>query len=317
MWNDYFSVLCDHPADPMSGPLKCWVSAQRRNKKRLTAEEREALESIPGWVWKTRKIKNRYSWDEQLAALREYVAANNALPKKSHERLGLWINSQRMHKNKLTDDKKASLEAIPGWLWKAHEVEDNSSWDERLLDLIIYVGFHNKLPDHTNKQLSTWVMNQRRCKNKLTAEKQAALEAVPGWAWNMRKAENKCSWEENFNALRDYVSEHKALPTRNHTHLSTWVYNQRRRKNKLTPGKKAALEAVSGWKWKMHEIRNKYSWEEQLIALHDYVSEHGAMPKQCHTRLGAWISSQRQQYKKHKLSAAQINSLQSVPLWHW
>jgi hypothetical protein len=244
MWNDYFSALCDLPTDLMSGPLKRWVNTQRRNKKRLTIEEREALESIPGWKW-------RPTWDEQLSALREYVVVNNGLPKKTHERLGTWISNQRAHKNNLTVEKKAALEAVPGWVWKTHEVKNKYSWDEQLAALYEYVATNNKLPKQSHEHLGSWINTQRMNKDRLTADKQAALEEIPGWVWKMR------------------------------------------------------------------EIKNRYSWGEQLAALREYVAANNELPKQSHARLGVWISTQRCNYKKQKLSAERIEALQSIPSWCW
>jgi uncharacterized protein involved in tolerance to divalent cations len=212
----------------------------QRHSKRLTAEKRTALEAVPGWSWKTREIRNKYSWEEQLAALREYVMVHKVLPRSYHERLGRWINCQRHKKNKLTAEKRAALEAIPGWIWKYIY-----SWEERLAALREYVMVHKMLPRYRHEHLGLWVSNQRQNKNKLSAEKRAALEAVPGWVWKY-----KYSWEERLAALREYVMAHKALPRTSHEHLGRWIKCQRRNKNRLTADKRAALEAIPGWAWK-------------------------------------------------------------------
>jgi hypothetical protein len=178
MWNDYFSALCDHPTDLTSSPLKRWVITQRRNKNNLTIEKREALESIPGWKWFP-------TWDEQLAALREYVAANNKLPKRSHTRLGIWINTQRKRKDGLTAEKQAALEAIPGWVWKTREFKNRYSWEEQLAALHEHAATNNALPKRSHERLGMWISTQRTQykKQKLSAERIEALQSIPVWSW--------------------------------------------------------------------------------------------------------------------------------------
>jgi hypothetical protein len=260
MWNNYFSALCDHLPNLTSGPLKRWAITQCRNKKRLTAEEQEALESIPGWKW-------RLTWDEQLAALREYVAEHNELPKRPHTGLGKWISNQRTNKNSLTSEKKAALEAIPGWVWKHHEVKNKHSWDEQLAALHEYVTANNKLPKTSHERLGKWISTQRTNKDRLTADKKAALEAISGWVWKTFEVKNKYSWDEQLSALREYVAAYNTLPKWSHERLGTWIRHQRVRKDVLIADKRAALEAISGWVWKTYEVKNKYSWDEQLAAL--------------------------------------------------
>jgi CRISPR/Cas system CMR subunit Cmr6 (Cas7 group RAMP superfamily) len=322
-WDEQLATLREYVATNNKLPkttherLGVWISTQRVRKDNLTADKQAALEAIPGWVWKMREIKNKHSWDEQLAALREYVAAHNELPKQSHERLGSWISNQRTNKNKLTADKQAVLEAIPGWVWKTHEVTNMYSWDEQLATLREYVATNNKLPKTTHERLGAWISTQRHNKNKLTADKQAALEAVPGWVWKRREIRNRYSWKKQLAALHEYVATNNELPKKSHGRLGVWICTQRINKDRLTYEKKAALEATPGWVWNMREIKNRYSWEEQLASLHEYVAINHELPKHSHGRLGAWISTQRKQYRKQKLSAARIDLLHSIPTWRW
>jgi uncharacterized membrane protein len=291
-----------------------WVGQQRSNKNKLTAVKRAALESIPGWVW-TAEGRNEFSWDEQLAALREYVVAHNELPKTSHEHLGVWIKKQRSNKS-LSAKKKAALEAIPGWAWKTREVKNKYSWEEQLAALREYVAAHDELPKSSHERLGNWITTQRKNKS-IAAERKTVLEAIPGWVWKSHKVKNRFSWEEQLAALREHVRTHGRFPKRRHERLGLWVYTQRKNKNALTAEKQAALEAIPGWVWTKHFFINKYTWEEQLAALREYAVVHNALPRQVHRRLGAWMGTQRQNYKKHKLSVERVNALQSVPLWKW
>jgi hypothetical protein len=179
------------------------------------------------------------------------------------------------------------------------------------------VAANNELPKQSHERLGSWINTQRVCKDKLTADKQAALEAIPGWVWKTFEVKNKFSWDEQLSALHKYVAECNELPKTTHGRLGTWIHHQRVRKDGLTAEKKAALEAIPGWVWKTREVKNKYSWDEQLAALHEYVAANNELPKWSHERLGVWIGTQRRQYKKQKLSAERIEALQSTPLWCW
>ena len=75
---------------------------------------------------------------------------------------------------------------------------DDAEWREKLAALHAYVGAHGRLPPQGDaSSLGTWVNTQRKAKkamdagkkgrNKMTPERAAALDAVPGWAWEVRK----------------------------------------------------------------------------------------------------------------------------------
>jgi hypothetical protein len=176
---------------------------------------------------------------------------------------------------------------------------------------------NNGLPKQGHERLGRWIQTQRLNKDKLAAEKKAALEAISGWVWKRFEVKNKYSWDEQHAALREYVAKHNELPKTTHERFGAWIRHQRARKDGLTAKKQAALEAIPGWVWKMREVKNKYSWDAQLAALRKHVAAKNRLPKQAHESLGQWVSTQRQQYRKQKLSAARIDGLQSVPLWHW
>jgi uncharacterized membrane protein len=307
MWNEYFSALCDSLLDCTCEPLRQWARAQRRNKNRLTAEQQEALESIPGWKW-------CYTWDEQLEDLRKYVAAHNKLPKQRHDPLGIWVHTQRTNKDKLTAEKKAALGAVPGWVWKTREIKNKYTWDEQLAALHEYVDANNEMPSTSHERLGTWISTQRKSQGMLTPEKKAALEAIPGWVWKMRDVKNKYSWDEQLEALREYVATNSELPKTTHERLGNWIYHQRVSQYKLSSKKQAALEAIPGWIWKTREIKNKYSWEEQFAALREYVVAHNELPKTTHERLGMWIMTQR---RNKSLTAEKKAALESIPGWDW
>ena len=69
------------------------------------------------------------AWQQKLAALRAFVAAHGHLPTMGHPSgLGKWAGKQREakwaaggraapHFHKMTPERVAALEAVPGWRW--------------------------------------------------------------------------------------------------------------------------------------------------------------------------------------------------------
>jgi hypothetical protein len=86
-----------------------------------------ALQGVPGWSWAPRAA----TWGEALAELEGHVAAHGQLPPKRHPSgIGNWIADQRSAKaatdrgdrsrgKRVTPERVAALEAVPGWTWDA------------------------------------------------------------------------------------------------------------------------------------------------------------------------------------------------------
>ena len=149
---------------------------------------------------------NEAAWQQRLAALRAHVAAHGRLPPRG-DALGLggWVGDQRRTKKAMDAGRKskhgtmtparaAALETIPGWAW---DVGVEARWLEKLAALRAFVATHGRLPPKFHPSgLGKWVGKQREAKNaawtaahyKMTPERAAALEAVPGWRWDVRRA---------------------------------------------------------------------------------------------------------------------------------
>jgi hypothetical protein len=167
--------------------LRQWVAVQRTQKDKLSPERFTRLEVLPGWLW---DIKGS-QWDDGFVQL-EAFAQKHGHSRVAHSyttedeyRLGHWVASQRRKKNKLSDEKTAKLESLAGWAWSALEAK----WDEGFGNLAEFVEKHGQAkvtqshitPD--GYALGSWVSTQRMKKKKLSAERIARLEALPGWVW--------------------------------------------------------------------------------------------------------------------------------------
>ena len=287
------AFVAAHGRLPLRGDaagLGAWVNTQRNAKKatdagrkcehKMTPARAAALEAVPGWAW---EVDAETAWQERLDALHAYIGAHGRLPLKSHPSgLGVWVNSQRQAKkatdagrkcrNKMTQERGAALESVPGWAWDEHA----AAWQERLVALRAHVAAHGRLPPHRDASgLGVWVNSQRTAKKaaeagrslrqRMTPQRAAALEGVPGWAWEV---DAEAAWEDKLAALRAYVAAHRRLPLWDDpSGLGAWVKSQLEGKkamdlNKtgealrgMTPARVAALEAVPGWAWAAYQKR--------------------------------------------------------------
>jgi hypothetical protein len=142
----------------------------------------------------------------------------------------------------------------------------DAAWQQKLDARRAHAAAYGWLPLPSDASgLGAWVSSQskkaaeagRPLGKRITPLRVAALEGVPGWAWEVNL---EAIWEEKLNALRVYVGVHRRLPPqRDSSGLSKWLHNQRQAKKapamgrkykcKMTPARAAALEAVPGWTW--------------------------------------------------------------------
>jgi hypothetical protein len=163
---------------------------------------------------------------------------------------------------KLSAERVALLEALPGWVWSVNA----AAWADGLSYLELFISLHTSLPTLSESVLGfpvgSWVKTQRRTfsAGTLPAERVALLEAVPGWAWNARDA----TWAEALRQLVNFRAEYGHLnvpsqyvsPSRQGVHmnvqLGTWVRYQKYSylKGHISEQHKADLNAIAGWEWR-------------------------------------------------------------------
>ena len=286
-------------------------------RHRLSEDRKARLENLPGWAWVPR---DEY-WEEGFAALQVYVdrEGNAQVPTEHMEGgypLGAWVSKQRGDKDS-SATRKSRLESLPGWAWNAMEAR----WEKAFVLLHQYVARegHARVPaSHVEDglKLGNWLGTQRSNRGKLSGNRQARLEGLPGWTWNL----NEADWEKGFAALQKYFArEGHTRVSQKHIEdgfkLGQWVSNQRSRKSALTNEQIERLESVR-WVW---NGRNAL-WEDCLEALKRYVAREGHCRVPYDHRedgigLGTWVRHQRGDERNH--SPERAAKLEELPGWEW
>lgn len=333
--------------------LGAWVIHQRHKyrKGRLSREQEETLEQVPGWVWSTRKDSRGYvseAWLKGLVRLGDYVEREGharvpqAYLTKDGYKLGTWVRDQRYQhkKGKLSSHEEEALTQLPGWVWDGRKRRDRGmsrGWLKSLERLREYVGRAGSvLVPYTyvtedGYKLGTWVRVQRYQHNKgrLLREQEEALEQLPGWVWSSQRrgGQSATRWFEAFDSLREYVKRegHARVPsnyvTKDNHKLRAWVNRQRvaYRQRKLNHEQQEVLEDLVGWVWNARDAR----WPEAFRRLREFVEHqgHASVPSNYVTddghKLGKWVIKQRHAYRYGKLSAERQKALGRVPGWRW
>lgn len=310
------------PRDFLEGGINLgnWVAEQRGSRSTMTDERRQRLETLPGWSWNAVEE----SWMQHLALLRAYAdrEGNTNVPVDCVEdglKLGQWTRLRRREHNKLSPERQALLESIPGWFWGS---KGDYVWNQKfeMLRRFVEREGHAQVPGgyvESGIKLGSWVREQRAERDNLPTERTTKLESLPGWSWGL----NDDLWFEKYEMVKRFAERegHSRVPQSHKEDgvaLGSWVTVQRGIRNTMSRERRALFEHLPGWSWEPHEDR----WHRTYKLVQQFGDREG------HTRVpdryiedgvnvGSWVLTQRM--SRDKLSAERKQLLESLPGWVW
>jgi hypothetical protein len=237
--------------------LGTWVSQQRHRIEALPFDKRQRLESIRGWSWDARLDK----WEVTFQQLREFSQTNghcrvpDGVVTRLGGRLNLWIQNRRTEREAMSEDRRRRLEGLVGWSWDAKE----DAWEQsfqRLKEFSDLEG-HCLVPaDLVTREgacVRRWVVKQRINRGVMREDRRRRLEGLKGWTWDPYAE----AWENGFDHLRDYADSvgdclvPQTWKSADGFNLGGWVGVQRSNKDAMPPERRARLESLKGWQWKV------------------------------------------------------------------
>ena len=150
---------------------------------------------------------------------------------------GLGNQGRPYRKGTLDPERRARLEALPGWAWDAREAE----WEEGFASLQRFVERegHARVPRghrENSHKLDSWVLVQRQCTSKGHAQRW--LVAI-GWrAAGLDVGSREADVGEGFSRLERFVNargmRNPTAVSRGRIRIGIWVYSQRQRRRRGT-----------------------------------------------------------------------------------
>jgi len=317
--------------------LGVWVATQRANFQRgkLSRDRRHRLEGLEGWFWDyeewlwTRAVVAAMAFGNKFGHLR--VPRNYSKGKDFN--LESWIRTvrQRKQSGRLSPEKQAEVEKIPGWRWnpfkevwwEAYESLKKACSRTRLQDI-----------EQARGALGVWVVQQKSrysamrggtkvIRKPLDAEQIAALESLPDWSWDRRYD----SWKAHFDAVVEYKRIHGgALPSANKQKFTFqglrivgWLNKERSRLSIREPWQKKEVEEKIP---ELLESPFEKNWRIGYQCLLAYTKKFksGYVPQAAVYQgfpIGRWASKRRQSFRLGKLPKEKVRLLEQVKGWTW
>jgi hypothetical protein len=151
----------------------------------MSAERIAELESIEGWVWNAFDAK----WNTHITDLRTFVAENGHATVPKYHPIGAWVVACRMDyaAGKLTPERISELESVDGWVWNVLDAK----WSAGVAHVRTFAAAfgHANPPQRyispDGYRTGSWISRSRwaHATGKLSPERIAELETIPGWVW--------------------------------------------------------------------------------------------------------------------------------------
>jgi len=304
-----------------SGKWQCVMREFYRNDN-LSEERIRMLEDTSMWEWEEDDsfMKHFEQWKAQTTRLGKtpsIVSKDN-----NEKRSGTWQTHIRQlyKKGKLSEERICILEETPMWKWEKDPFLNNlEQWKNQTLLLQKTPSTESK--DIYEKRSGVWQNGIRYLykKGKLSEERVHMLNETPMWKWGEDDSfpHNLEQWNNQKTRLGRAPSQHSKDKDEKRSGQWQSAMRQHYKKGKLSEERIRMLEETPMWNWEEEDAfsNNLEQWKAQILRLGRAPSSisNDADEK----RIGQWQSTIRDTYKKQKLSAERIRTLEDTPMWKW
>ena len=150
-----------------------WMTKNRRNKDKMSPEQRAVFESLPLWSWDLQ-------WHQKLDLYVAYFTEHGKFALRK-TKLGRWLYKCCIRvKHRLSEAQKSELDSrLPNW----DKNTQKAKWKKHYEDLKQFSETHDVEPTrNTNQVLYQWLISQRRWPERLSNEQKNLLSALyPNW----------------------------------------------------------------------------------------------------------------------------------------
>ena len=236
-----------------------WQSTQRYNyaNDTLSQERTIELEAIHGWTWDNNTWpEHKQNWIAQYTRLQKTPSQSST--DSEEKRAGIWQHRQRRSykAGKQSTEHITELNATIGWKW------EDDPWPENVMHWIAQYTRLQKTPSQHAKdteecRAGKWQNNTRMVykKGRMSQERIAQMEAIPGWEWGIEREETYTWEEQKTNWIAQYIKKQKSPSTnskdQDEKRAGRWQSTLRGyyKKRTLSAERIEELEAISGWTW--------------------------------------------------------------------
>ena len=220
---------------------------------------------------------------------------------------------------------------------------EEEKWDKNLEKCKIYFDKYKKRPPFSNntnyeKELISWINHQTtNYKNKVRSLSYDKIERRKKWnnfatIYKEYLLTSEEKWDIKLEDCINFIKK-KGLPPSDHNKkdlheksLGYWIYDQKKKYRHKNLNKEQIIKWENFNKDYLEKdykyIRLFKIWKIRYDLLIDYNVKHNGYPSQYskdikEEKMNKWIDTQRQNYKKKKLSQDKIDLLEKIPGWYW
>ncbi len=242
--------------------------------------------------------------------------------------IGSWITERRRdyRLDLLNSETIALIETIPNWSWRVNATDKKREEDARMLSEYINrfswlkLNFNSQYKG-TNIGKRSSLLMQKWHSEILPPRTKTILEAIPHWSSGLLHSKKL----QKVAIVRAYAKD-KGLETlkTNTIYLGINIPDFVRKcryqywDGTLDDEIISKLEAIPDWSWQPL----RYSDEHMLGLLNEYYSAKERKHLKRSTiykgeKLGLWVETKQQSYRKGKLPCWLTIALEKVPSWRW